>query len=737
MSQVVSVAVPVPALDVLSYLVPPGMSMPAAGTRVSVPLGTRIVIGCVVPAKETEAAVSAKTALKTIIKILDSEPLLPADVISLALWVGEYYACGPGLAISAALPPLKGARSGFKSIQMARGTPTGFALLSSGEQIGAKQRAALEWLQSTRVGVPLAELVKHGIPRSSMHGLVAREAVTIDRQQVERDPWATEALSTSPSPEHTLTEAQQAAIDALTHSAGTGVFEVALLHGVTGSGKTEVYLRLAQATLDRGRQTLILVPEIALTPGVVSRVRAVFGDRVALQHSGLSEGARHDQWHRIKQGAIDIVVGTRSAVFSPLPALGLVIVDEEHDGSYKQEESPRYHARDVAIMRGKQSDALVILGSATPSLETYRHAVGGRYRHLTLPDRVEHRPLPDVQVVDMREELAVEGPDVVLSRALTEALADRLEKQEQALVLLNRRGFATALFCRECGHNLVCPNCSLSLTYHRGSQRARCHYCGYARRRPTTCPDCDGAYLEQVGFGTERVEAEIVQRWPDARVARLDRDTVRRRGAAVRLLERFAAGRVDILVGTQMVAKGHDFPQVTLVGVISADVGLGLADFRAAERTFQLLTQVAGRAGRGARPGQAIVQTLHPDHYSIQCACHQAYGPFYDQEIKYREALRYPPVVSMVNVVVRSADAHRAWEGASELARRLRQRRSGFMVMGPASAPLERLRGQYRVQLFLKGPHRREMREALRGELDHTPELKRRTVVDIDPLTML
>ena len=737
MSQVVSVAVPVPALDVLSYLVPPGMSMPAAGTRVSVPLGTRIVIGCVVPAKETEAAVSAKTALKTIIKILDSEPLLPADVISLALWVGEYYACGPGLAISAALPPLKGARSGFKSIQMARGTPTGFALLSSGEQIGAKQRAALEWLQSTRVGVPLAELVKHGIPRSSMHGLVAREAVTIDRQQVERDPWATEALSTSPSPEHTLTEAQQAAIDALTHSAGTGVFEVALLHGVTGSGKTEVYLRLAQATLDRGRQTLILVPEIALTPGVVSRVRAVFGDRVALQHSGLSEGARHDQWHRIKQGAIDIVVGTRSAVFSPLPALGLVIVDEEHDGSYKQEESPRYHARDVAIMRGKQSDALVILGSATPSLETYRHAVGGRYRHLTLPDRVEHRPLPDVQVVAMREELAVEGPDVVLSRALTEALADRLEKQEQALVLLNRRGFATALFCRECGHNLVCPNCSLSLTYHRGSQRARCHYCGYARRRPTTCPDCDGAYLEQVGFGTERVEAEIVQRWPDARVARLDRDTVRRRGAATRLLERFAAGRVDILVGTQMVAKGHDFPKVTLVGVISADVGLGLADFRAAERTFQLLTQVAGRAGRGARPGQAIVQTLHPDHYSIQCACHQAYGPFYDQEIKYREALRYPPVVSMVNVVVRSADAHRAWEGASELARRLRRRRSGFMVMGPASAPLERLRGQYRVQLFLKGPHRREMREALRGELDHTPELKRRTVVDSDPLTML
>ncbi len=534
-----------------------------------------------------------------------------------------------------------------------------------------------------------------------------------------------------------LTADQQTVVDALQEPAQQGPFSVALLHGVTGSGKTEVYRWLAVAAIASGRQALILVPEIALTPAVAATFRQAFGSRVAVQHSGLSSGARHDQWHRVRRGEVDVVVGTRSAVFAPLPAVGLIVVDEEHDASYKQEESPRYHGRDVAIMRAKRSGALVVLGSATPSLESYRHATSGHYRLFTLPERVKRRPLPSVRIVDMREELAAQGVDVVLSRDLTEAIDARLGRGEQALVLLNRRGFATAVFCRQCGRSLECPNCSVSLTFHRAAGQARCHYCGYARARPTSCPECAGSYLEQVGFGTERVEAEIVARWPGARVARLDRDTVRRRGAAARLLGRFGGGAIDILVGTQMVAKGHDFPNVTLVGVVSADVGLGLADYRAAERTFQLLTQVAGRAGRGAIPGEAIVQTLHPDHYSIRHACSQAYAPFYAEEIEFRRAMRYPPEVSLVSAVVRGTHYRQTMQEAADIVETVRRRPSRFRVLGPASAPIGRLRGQHRVQLFLKGPHRREMREALLSALDGRTELRRRVVVDVDPLWML
>ncbi len=432
-----------------------------------------------------------------------------------------------------------------------------------------------------------------------------------------------------------------------------------------------------------------------------------------------------------------MVVGTRSAVFAPLPSAGLIVVDEEHDASYKQDESPRYHGRDVAIMRGKRGGALVVLGSATPSLESYRHADTGRYRRLTLPDRIGGRPLPAVRVVDMRDELAARGPDVVLSAPLAEAIDGRLATREQALVLLNRRGFAASLLCRGCGHTVECPDCSVSLTFHRAAGRARCHYCGYSRARPAACPRCSGTVIEHVGFGTERVQAEIERRWPAARVARLDRDTVRRRGAAARLLRRVARREVDVLVGTQMVAKGHDFPGVTLVGVVSADVGLGMPDFRAAERTFQLLTQVAGRAGRGGAPGEAIVQTLHPGHYGVRHACDQAYAPFYREELRFRRALRYPPVVSLVSAVVHGPLRDRAVRDAAALAGRLRAAPRRFTVLGPAPAPLARLRGRYRVQLFLKGGRRREMREALLRILDEHPGLKRRVVVDVDPVSML
>jgi primosomal protein N' (replication factor Y) len=520
-------------------------------------------------------------------------------------------------------------------------------------------------------------------------------------------------------------------------------FHAALLHGVTGSGKTEIYLRLARRCIAQGRSVLMLVPEIALTPGVAARFRAAFGNRVAIQHSGLSDGERHDQWHRIRSGEIDVAVGTRSAVFAPLPDIGLIVVDEEHDSSYKQDERPRYNGRDVAIVRAREQQALVVLGSATPSMESYFNAESGRYEKIVLERRVLDRPLAGVQVVDMREALAAEGPDVVLSRLLVEALQQTFQRGEQSVVLLNRRGYAAAVYCRQCGETAECPNCSISLTVHgqRGERverrRARCHYCNYSMTVPKQCPKCAAPYLDYIGFGTERVESEVQNVLPGARVARLDRDTARRRGAISALLARFAAGEIDVLVGTQMIAKGHDFPRVTLVGVVSADVGLGFADFRAAERTFQLLTQVAGRAGRGEAPGIAIIQTLFPGHYSIRHACRQDYDSFFREELRYRQAMRYPPAVALINTIVRGTSLTDAMTTATDLARRVRTGPHGLRVLGPAPAPLSRLRGEHRVQFFIKGTNRRVMRETLVGALEKLPENRRKIVVDVDPLTVL
>jgi primosomal protein N' (replication factor Y) len=474
---------------------------------------------------------------------------------------------------------------------------------------------------------------------------------------------------------------------------------------------------------------------------VTSLVREAFGDRVAIQHSGLSDGERHDQWQRIRRGDVDAVVGTRSAVFAPLEGIGLIVVDEEHDGSYKQEESPRYHGRDVAIVRGQRADALVVLGSATPSLESYQNAMSGRYERIVLERRVLDRPLAEVTVVDMREEYADQGPHVIIGRALADALTARLDKKEQALVLLNRRGFATAIFCRQCAGTMDCPNCSVSLVVHGEgpSRRARCHYCNYTMRVPSACPKCAGPYLEQAGFGTERVEAEVKRICPAARVARLDRDAIRRKGALTAILAKFRAGDLDVLVGTQMIAKGHDFPRVTLVGVVSADVGLGLADFRASERTFQLLTQVAGRAGRGEDPGEAIVQTIYPDHYSIQLARQQNYRAFFDKEIDFRKKMRYPPLVSMINTIVRSRTFAGAMDDAGDLVQRLRAgaEQAGLRILGPAPAPLGKLRGEYRTQVLVKGTNRKKMREAVLGAIASRPDLERRVVVDVDPVSVL
>ena len=753
MSALVTVAVPVPALPALTYRVPDGMSPPPVGGRVRVPLGRRVVTGCVVPdpaaGPDPDAvAGTASVELRDLLESLDPEPYLPPDVVDLALWVAEYYACGPGESVAAAMPPLALSPSGssgggFRTERVVRLTAAGRDALVAGTAgpLGPKQRAALHHLGGAPGGLATARLREDGIAAPTVARLRERGLVAVDSRRVERDPFASEGPE-EPRPAgggagREATAEQRAALQAMACLAAEQAFHVALLHGVTGSGKTEVYLRLARDVVASGRRVLVLVPEIALTPAVTETFRRAFGDRVAIQHSGLSPGARHDQWHRVRRGEIAVVVGTRSAVFAPLDALGLVVVDEEHDTSYKQEESPRYHARNVAIVRAQRAGALVVLGSATPSLETFHHARNGRYRCVALNERVHRRPLPEVRVVDMRAEVASGGTDVAVSRPLADALEGTLARGEQALILLNRRGFATAVLCRQCGRTCECPNCSVSLTLHRRAGRVRCHYCNFSVTRPSTCAHCAGPYLDTVGFGTERLEADVADRFPGATIARLDRDAARRRGAGASLLARFREGDIDVLVGTQMIAKGHDFPNVTLVGVVSADVGLQVADFRAAERTFQLLTQVAGRAGRGVRPGSAILQSFHPEHYSIVHACRQAYGPFFEEEMRYRTALHYPPVLSMVNAVVRGRTLDAAMRDAARVAGALRAAGSSFQVLGPAVAPIARLRGQHRAQIFLKGRNRHAMRIALRAALDASPDLGRRVTVDVDPINLL
>jgi primosomal protein N' (replication factor Y) len=736
----IHVAVPVPTLNLLTYRVSSGTPTPAVGARVVVPVGTRSVTGVVVALDETVTGVNAAD-VKPIKAVLDDDSFIPRDVVELAQWTAEYYGAGAGETITAVLPPkTRGERAdSHKTRRVAVITAAGSEGLESGT---ARQRDALAIINGSVNGVSTADLAAKGYSADTLNRLARQGLISFRQDVVDRDPFESSVLSTVDDDDRELTDDQQAALKRLERLAAAGTFRAALLHGVTGSGKTELYVRLAALQRASGRGTIVLVPEIALTPAIAATFRKAFGDRVAIQHSGLSDGERHDQWQRIRRGDVDVVVGTRSAVFAPVAKLGLIVVDEEHDTSYKQEESPRYNGRDVAIVRAQRAGALVVLGSATPSMETYHNAVSGKFEHIVLAKRVMDRALAAVTVVNMREEYATSGPDVILSRALVEGLTQRVERGEQSVVLLNRRGFATAAFCRQCAGTVDCPNCSVSLVIHGegAARRARCHYCNYSARVPHTCPLCAAPYMEQAGFGTERVEAEVRRHLANARVARLDRDSVRRKGSLTALLSRFRAGEIDVLVGTQMIAKGHDFPGVTLVGVVSADVGLGLADFRSSERTFQLITQVAGRAGRGERPGEAIVQTIYPDHYSIQLACRQDYPAFFDREMKFRQAMRYPPHVSLINAVVRARTFMSAMDDASALVQQLRSSghgQSDFRVLGPAPAPLEKLRGEYRVQFLLKSTNRKRMREALLGAIAKRPDVARRTTVDVDPLSVL
>ena len=539
---------------------------------------------------------------------------------------------------------------------------------------------------------------------------------------------------------HALNPHQQAAFDCIRGALDRNKYHTFLLQGVTGSGKTEVYLKAIEAALALGRSALLLVPEIGLTPAVAGQFYQRFPGKVAILHSAFNDSERAQEWRRIRSGEAAVVVATRSGVFAPVSNLGLIIVDEEHDQSYKQQETPRYHGRDVAVMRALYAGAVVVLGSATPSLESRYNADSGKYTLLELPQRIERRPMPQVELIDMREEFLATRKHATFSRALIDAVTARLANGEQSMLLLNRRGFSSFVACRACGQRVECTNCSVTLTFHRRDRRMLCHYCNYSERVPERCPKCDSEYIQFMGVGSERVEAELNGAFPKARIARLDRDAINGKRDYEIILAGFRDGDYDILVGTQMIAKGHDIPNVTLVGVVSADVGLGLPDFRAAERTFQLLTQAGGRAGRGETPGIVLIQTINPDHYAIQCAAAGDYRAFYEKELQFRRALTYPPFAALANVIVQGRDEEEALARSAALGRLLQPAPEGVRVMGPAAAALARLKNEYRFQMLLKAATRKRLNQIL-GDLRRfaTSEKWSATalVIDVDPMTLL
>jgi primosomal protein N' (replication factor Y) len=606
-------------------------------------------------------------------------------------------------------------------------------------ELDARAEKVREVLSSASGPLPLHVLIaKAGVSRAVVERLENTGVLSSWEEPLTpgEDPWDTDFTP----PSNVLNAEQSAALAEIWRWLVAGKFEAGLLHGVTGSGKTEVYLGAIEATLSRGKSAIVLVPEIALTLWVGRLVRARFGAHVAVLHSGLQDTERAREWWRVRHGEARIVVGTRSAIFAPLENLGLIIVDEEQESSYKQEETPRYNGRDTAVYRARLEGAVALLGSATPSLETYHNARAGKYQLLQLTSRVENRPMAAVRIVDLREEFRREHRATPVSESLRAAIALRLEEKTQAMVLINRRGYSWSQMCRGCGALVQCENCSIALTYHKSRQRLECHYCGYSIRPPKQCPKCNSEYMYFVGDGAERVEEYLREQFPRARIARLDRDTVRTKREYQQVLGAFAEGEIDILVGTQMVAKGHDFQRVTLVGVVAADLALGRPDFRAAEKTFQLLTQVAGRAGRGELSGEVLVETYYPEHYAVQYAAQQDYVSFYEKEAQFRRLLHYPPFTALASVLVRDRKVENAIRWSRALATYFAPfEERGVKILGPAAAPLARLRRDYRFQFVLKSPHRAILGKALAGALDfcaakQLPETA--VVVDVDPTSL-
>jgi primosomal protein N' (replication factor Y) len=794
------VALPVPLDMVFTYKI--AEQQPVVGGRVLVPFRNQRISGVVTALHDRAPSMQAKT----VIQVLDSEPVLDEGLMRLGQWIAQYYLAPIGDVFRGMLP----LAAEIKKAKLYRITEVGYEALHASATAGSSRRSkqdidtqmveyavldylsmsdeALEgtirsatganrqvldlllrkkWIAREDVssvrdaqrtvqvavlkdlifrkpggklnenqqkivaflqrheGRALVEQVRElDVPRTTLQTLVKREIVELVEEQA--DFSVSSMKKRGPSHLDFIFNAEQkAALSTIQRSVAEQKFSVSLLHGVTGSGKTAVYLAAMQAVLEQGRAAILLVPEIGLTPAAAANLHQVFGDEVAILHSALSADERAEQWHRIRRGDARIVVGTRSAVFAPVENLALIVVDEEHDSSYKQEETPRYNGRDVAVMRGKLTGAAVVLASATPAIESYHNAEAGKYRLIELKERVERRPLPEVELVDMRSEFQQTGEDQIFSRQLIQEVTDRLDRGEQAMVLLNRRGYSSVVLCRACGETLQCKNCTIAMTFHKAAHRMECHYCGYRQAVPKRCTACNSEHIFFLGTGSEKVEERLHAAFPQARIGRLDRDT----------------GEINLLVGTQMIAKGHDVHGVTLVGVVGADYALGFPDFRAAERTFQLLTQVAGRAGRGETPGKVVLQTYHPDHYAIQFAQQHDYAGFYEKEVRFRKWMHYPPFSALANVLVRSDKLEQALRWTGQLGKWFEgTRNEGVRVLGPSAAPIMRLKRDYRYHFILKAASREKLNASLRNMLgfaDGEKIPRTNVIVDVDALSLL
>jgi primosomal protein N' (replication factor Y) len=732
----VQVAVNLPLDREFTYRLPPHLTA-RVGNRVRVPFRGRRLTGVVIAT--LEHADVDESRVRDVELVLDSELLLPPPVLELARRIAATYACSLGQALDAALPGVAKRRGARRMAHLELAIPADLA---------AQAVLELEDRHQARARV-LRAVVEYGGPMPLFEarrrtGTSDSPWRTLVKHGTLRRIWLREELEDlEPSPgeraeRHELNPEQQRALDQVLTWVHRGEYRAFLLHGITGSGKTEVYLRILEEVRARGQTAIVLVPEISLTPQTVGRFASRFPD-VAVLHSGLTDSERGRQWQRLVRGEAGIAIGARSALFAPVSNLGLIVVDEEHEGSFKQENSPRYHAREMALVRGEIENAVVVLGSATPTIESYGRARRGIYQLLELPDRAGLGTLPRILVEDLRREdkdSRVGG--VVLSRTLRIMIRERLGARDQVILFLNRRGFAPVLICPSCGTPIKCRRCEVSMTWHVRRGMLICHYCCEERRRPETCPDCGHAGMHELGAGTERVEKAVKELFPEAVVARMDTDTMAQRGAHERVLGHFRKRHIDILIGTQMIAKGLDFPDVTLVGVISADTGLFLPDFRAAERTFQLLYQVAGRAGRGEKKGTVIFQTLCPDNYAVQAAAKLDYESFVTQELAFRQQMGYPPFSRLVRLLVEGSRPDEAQQTALDLARRLRGL-EGVETLGPAPPVLSRLKNRHRVHLLLKCFTQASFRSALdrirNVETLTTPRL--RVTLDVDPTSVL
>jgi primosomal protein N' (replication factor Y) len=728
----------------LDYAVPEGlMNRVGVGSRVRVPFRDKSALATVVAVKEQSEA----KGIRTIEAVVGEAPILSEQLLELGRWISAYYCCPIEIVMRSLLPQvIRRAVIGWKKQLFAQpGRKVDNEELEKLRRRAPRQAELLDAILRLDGPIRASQLLRQtSLDNQTLRALVKRGLVELHEEAVVRDPHADEQfiatsnLILNPEQTHALKEITQA-LDSPENS------RPILLHGVTGSGKTEIYLQAIRAALDRGETAIVLVPEISLTPQTVERFKGRFADiqdAVAVLHSHLSEGERHDEWHKIHSGRARIVIGARSAVFAPLKNLGLIVVDEEHETTYKQEEAPRYHARDVAIVRAKIEKCVAVLGSATPSLESYHNAVIGKYRLVALTQRIDEKQMPLMRIVDLRQERRKEKAAAILSEKLRAAIADRMEKREQTILFLNRRGYSTSLLCSNCGEARNCPNCSVALTFHRHpavAGRLSCHLCGHTAAVPKKCPACGQDALIYAGFGTEKVESTVSHIFPKAAVRRMDADSMTRKEAYRETLRNFRSGKIDILVGTQMIAKGLHFPNVTLVGIINADLALHLPDFRAGERTFQLLTQVAGRAGRGETPGEVFVQTYTPFSPSIQFARHHDFAGYFQQELEFRERCDFPPFKHAILITVRSAHDGRAKLSAETLQRRLKEALPREFILGDAMpAPLEKLQGQFRFHILIRGEAITRLSRLVRETLDKLPFPEDVTVtVDVDPYQLL